>query len=218
MNKDIQSQAFTFKNRYNYDYSKHYYQRHKQGGFKYISNVLEQHMADKALSLAGNPQTVLDLPCGAGRFWETLLKHGVQKIIGMDQSEGMLQVCQETAPAEQLKHIELLQGDASNIPLPDNAVDSVFCMRLLHHIDIKNLRMEFYKEFQRVSAGTVCISYWVDGNLKSGINLRRPHKNQNYMNQVLLENEFKEADFEIIGHVDMLKFYSPWRTYVLRAK
>jgi SAM-dependent methyltransferase len=218
MNKDIHTQAFTFKDRYNYDYSKQYYQRHKQGGFKYISNVLEQFMADKALSLAANPHTVLDLPCGAGRFWETLIRHGVKKIIGMDQSEGMLQVCRETAPAEYLQKVELLQGDATQIPLPDKSVDSVFCMRLLHHIDIKSLRMKFYKEFQRVSAGTVCISYWVDGNLKSEINQRRPHKNQNYLNQALLEDELKEAGFEIIGYVDMLKFYSPWRTYVLRAK
>lgn len=206
-----------FEDRYSYEYSKHYYERHKRGGLKRISNNLEQRMASRALLLAGNPQTVLDLPCGAGRFWETLLKNGVKKIIGMDQSAGMIQVCQEMTPPEQLKHIELIEGDAKHIPLPDNAVETVFSMRLLHHIDVKSYRLELYKEFQRVAAKTVCISYWVDGNLKSAINLRRSHKNQNYLNQALLEAEFKEAGFEIIGHVDLLPLYSPWRTYVLKV-
>jgi SAM-dependent methyltransferase len=206
-----------FEDRYSYEYSLHYYERHKRGGLKAISNKLEHRMAAKALAIAGHPATVLDLPCGAGRFWNVLLENGVQKIIGVDQSEGMIQVCKEKTPSTHLERIELMQGDAKQIPLPDNAVDSVLCMRLLHHIDIKSYRMEIYKEFQRVSANTVCISYWVDGNIKSAINLRRPHKNQNYMNQATLEAEFREAGFEILGHVDMLKLYLPWRTYVLRV-
>jgi ubiquinone/menaquinone biosynthesis C-methylase UbiE len=175
-------------------------------------------MAAKALSMADNPNIVMDLPCGAGRFWGTLLNNGVQKIIAVDQSEGMIRVCQEMTPVNHLKKIELLQGDAKKIPMPDKSVDTLFCMRLLHHIDVKSYRLEIYKEFQRVARKNVCISYWVDGNLKSAINLRRPHKNQNYMNQATLEAEFIEAGFEIIGHVDMLPLYSPWRTYVLQIK
>lgn len=206
-----------FEDRYSYEYSKHYYNRHKRGGLKAISNKLEQRMAARALQMAGNPTSVMDLPCGAGRFWETLLTQGVQKIVGVDQAEGMIRVCKEMTPAIQLKHIDLLQGDAKHIPVPDKSIQTVFCMRLLHHIDIKSYRLEIYKEFQRVATDTVCISYWVDGNLKSAINLRRPHKNQNYMNQATLEAEFIEAGFEIIGHVDMLPFYSPWRTYVLKV-
>lgn len=206
-----------FEDRYSYEYSKHYYERHKRGGLKRMSNNLEQGMAARALALAGNPKTVLDLPCGAGRFWETLLTHGVDKIIGMDQSAGMIQVCKEMTPAGRLKHVELIQGDAKHIPLPDNAVDTVFSMRLLHHIDIKSYRMELYAEFKRVAAKTVCISYWVDGNFKSAVNLRRSHKNQNYLNRAVLEAEFKEAGFEIIGYVDLLPLYSPWRTYVLKV-
>jgi SAM-dependent methyltransferase len=210
--------TLAFEHRYSYEYSKHYYNRHKRGGFFGFSNKLEQHMAVKALRLAGNPQIVMDLPCGAGRFWGTLLNNKVQKIIGVDQSEGMIRVCKEMTASSHLKHIELFQGDVKKIPLADKSVDSVFCMRLLHHIDVKSYREEIYKEFQRVSKGTVCISYWVDGNIKSTINLRRPHKNQNYMSRQVLEQEFREAGFEIIGHVDMLPLYSPWRTYVLRVK
>jgi ubiquinone/menaquinone biosynthesis C-methylase UbiE len=207
-----------FEDRYSYDYAKHYYHRHKRGGLTGFSNKLEQRMAAKALSMADNPNIVMDLPCGAGRFWGTLLNNGVQKIIAVDQSEGMIRVCQEMTPVNHLKKIELLQGDAKKIPMPDKSVDTLFCMRLLHHIDVKSYRLEIYKEFQRVARKNVCISYWVDGNLKSAINLRRPHKNQNYMNQATLEAEFIEAGFEIIGHVDMLPLYSPWRTYVLQIK
>lgn len=206
-----------FEDRYSYEYSKHYYQRHKAGGLKAVSNTLEQRMAARALLMAGSPNMVMDLPCGAGRFWQTFLTHGVEKIIGVDQSEGMLRVCREMTPVHQLQRIELHQGDVKNIPLSDKSVPSIFCMRLLHHIDIKSYRMAIYKEFQRVSSDTVCISYWVDGNIKSAINLRRPHKNQNYLSREVLEAEFLEAGFKIVGHVDMLKFYSPWRTYILKV-
>ena len=53
------------------------------------------------------------------------------------------------------------------IDLPDKTVDNTVCIRLMHHIYDKEFRLAIYKELQRVSNKTVCISYWVEGNYKS---------------------------------------------------
>lgn len=203
-----------FEHRYSPEYSMHYYQRHRKGLLKRFSNFLEQKMIAKAYQIAGCPKTVMDLPCGAGRFWQTFLDHGVEKIIAMDQAPGMLEVASKMLPPEVLKHVDLYQADIKAIPLADNAVESSFCLRLLHHIDVPEYRKQMYAELKRVSSKTVCISYWVDGNLKSFRNLRKAGKNKNYLNTTLLENELNAAGLKVIGHVDMLKYYLPWRIYV----
>lgn len=203
-----------FEHRYSPEYSMHYYQRHKKGLLKRFSNYLEQKMIAKAYKMAGCPKTVMDLPCGAGRFWNTFLKNGVEQIIAMDQSPGMLEVCSKMMPPEVLKHVDMYQADIKSIPMTDKGVESVFCLRLLHHIDVLDYRKEMYAELKRVAAKTVCISYWVDGNFKSFRNLRKPGKNKNYLNQALLEKELNDAGLKVIGHVDMLPYYLPWRIYV----
>ena len=209
-----------FEDRYSYEYAKRYHYRHRQGFLKKISNRLEQHMAAKALKLAGFPKVILDLPCGAGRFWQTLIAAGAEKIIAADQSPGMLQVAKEMAEPNLLKKITFLQTDATSIDLPNNAVESVVCMRLLHHIDSKDYRQAIFKELRRVASQSVCISFWVEGSYKSYREyIRAQHANElsRCLNPTLLENELAEVGFKVIGKVDMLKYFLYWRTYVLKV-
>lgn len=203
-----------FEHRYSAEYAEVYYARHRQGLLRRFSNYLEQNMVGKAYALAGNPQTIMDIPCGVGRFWETFLNLGVKKIVAMDQAPGMLEVAGKMIPPAIMQHVDMHQADIESIPAADKSVESVFCLRLMHHIDVLEYRKAMYAELKRVSSGTVCISYWVDGNLKSFRNLRKAGKNKNYLNTQALEAELSEAGLKVIGHVDMLKFYLPWRIYV----
>ncbi len=66
-----------------------------------------------------------------------------------------------------MKRVRPLQTSAFDIDLPDNAVDSIFCMRLLHHIGDPAHRLAILREFQRVTRDSVIISLWVDGNFKA---------------------------------------------------
>lgn len=210
----LDNSSHDFDVRYTYEYSMAYYLRHKKGFFKVLSNYLEQRMLYKALRIAKFPTSVVDLPCGAGRFWRTLLNAGALSITGVDRSAGMIQVCQEMTPSTVLPYLTLKQGDATSIPLPDKSADALICMRLLHHIHDRSLRIQMYKEFKRVARQTVCISFWVEGNYKSFRNQGRPGKNP-YMPIKALEAELVAAGFSITGKVDMLKGYLPWRLYVL---
>lgn len=205
-----------FDARYTYEYSMAYYLRHQKGFFKVLSNMLEQRMVRKALKCAKFPTSIIDLPCGAGRFWNSLLSSGVLSIFGVDRSTGMIDVCKKMTDPRILSHVTLYQGDAASIPLQNKSADALICMRLMHHINDPQVRMSMYREFQRVARRSVCISFWVDGNFKSFRNQGRPGKN-NYMNQAMLEAELVSAGFKIAGKFDMLKGYLPWRLYVLHV-
>ncbi len=209
-----------FSNRYDYAYSNKYYHRHKKGFFKRFSNGLEQRMLAKALKMAGVVKVVLDLPCGAGRFFETILKAGCEKLIGGDLSVGMLQVIKEQFPAVLLQKIELLELDAAHIALPDKSVDTMVCMRLMHHIHDPAHRQVMYQEMRRVARHSVCVSNWIEGNYKSYRENLRAQKNgekSRCFDPALLEKELEAAGFKVTAKVDMLPGISYWRTYVLQV-
>jgi ubiquinone/menaquinone biosynthesis C-methylase UbiE len=188
-----------------------------------LSNHRDQQLARRALTLAGEPGLVLDLPCGAGRFWPLLAEKSNRVIIGADNSEAMLQTAMGAQPADVVKRVQPLQTSAFDIALPDNAVDSIFCIRLLHHIGEPAHRLAILREFERVSRDSVIVSLWVDGNFKAWKRKRAERKRgqKGYQNRFVLpaatvEEEFRQAGFRIQEQLDFLPFYAMWRVYVLR--
>ncbi len=70
------------------------------------------------------PQTVLDIATGTGDFAIEAVKLKPQKIIGVDISEGMLEVGREKMARKGLDNlIELNYGDAENLAFEDNKFD-----------------------------------------------------------------------------------------------
>ena len=214
-----------FSAKYTLKHSRQYHEKHRRTLGRRLSNWREQHMAAQALSLAGNPAVILDLPCGTGRFWPLLARQTQHTILAADNSDAMLAVAREVNPPQLTDRIKLFQSSAFDIQLDDNSVDHVFCMRLLHHITRPEDRLAILKEFHRVSRQTVALSLWVDGNYKAlrrrKLEARRTHKT--YQNRVILdrqsiEPEFAQAGFAIAGYFDFLKFYSMWRLYVLQKQ
>ncbi len=222
-----------FSEKYSRQKADEYYAKHQSTFGRRFSNDWEQRMARRALRLAGDPGAVLDLPCGAGRFWALLAEAPGRRLYAADYSEGMLMVAKQLQPAEIASRFEVFQTSAFNIDMDDESVDNVFCMRLLHHVGEAKDRRRIYDEFRRITRDTVCLSLWVDGNYKawrrqkleqdrrSGKKPRKRKKqfqNRFIQPRKVLEREFIDAGFEIIGKVDFLPGYSLWRTYVLRKK
>ena len=216
-----------FSEKYDEDHAQDYFRKHQNGMARRLSHQRDIQLARKALAHAGEPGLVLDLPCGAGRFWPMLAEKANRVIIGADNSADMIATARRMQPPEVVARVQTLQTSAFAVELPDNAVDSIFCMRLMHHIGESQHRMALLKEFHRVTRDSVIVSLWVDGNFKAWKRKRMERKRANerkddgYQNRFVLpvheiEAEFAAAGFRIQEHLDFIPLYAMWRVYVLR--
>jgi len=223
---DVQKPSIhlSFSDKYTDDHSQQYFQKHHR---KKLSDRLEHRMAERALALAGNPASVLDLPCGTGRFWDMLAKDPRRELLAADYSESMLEVAARVRDPAIVSRFRLLQCSAFEITLPDQSVDCVFSIRLMHHVGDPINRIAMLKEFHRVTRDSVVLSLWVDGNYKAWRRRKLEEKrrqggessdNRFIVPSALFEQECRDAGFAIVGHVDFLPHLFMWRTYVLRRK
>lgn len=216
-----------FSRKHDLDYPKRYLLIHQDGLARRLSHWREAQLARRALELAGDPGVVLDLPCGAGRFWPMLCEQPEREIFAADISEGMLATARAAQPDDVVSRISTFQTSAFAIDLGDDAVDCIFCIRLLHHIESSGHRLSILREFHRVSRDAVIVSLWVDGNYKAWKHRRlearrivegRSPQSRFIIARAMIEEEFEQAGFHIADRLDFLPGYAMWRTYVLRKK
>ncbi|WP_275544945.1 MULTISPECIES: class I SAM-dependent methyltransferase [unclassified Pseudomonas] len=216
-----------FSRKYDFDHAQQYLHKHQDGLSRRLSHWRDVQVARRALQLAAQPNLVLDLPCGAGRFWAMLCEQPNRVILAADNSADMLATARAAQAPEVVARVNSLRTSAFAIDLSANAVDCIFCIRLLHHIESAEHRLAILREFHRVSRDTVIVSLWVDGNYKAWkrrrLEARRaaqggaePNQNRFVAPRKTLEDEFRQAGFAILGHLDFLPGYAMWRTYVLR--
>jgi ubiquinone/menaquinone biosynthesis C-methylase UbiE len=224
-NKLDTAPKLTFSEKYDLRHAQAYFDKHQDGFWRRLSDWRDQKVARKALELAGNPKSVLDLPCGTGRFWSLLTEEKDRKIIACDYSQDMIDIGMQHRPPTITKRISTLQSSAFQLDLPDGAVDNIFCIRLLHHIGNSKDRLRLLAEMHRVARSSVIISLWVDGNVKSwrrskleSKRARREYQNRFVIPRSQVEKEFEQAGFDIKAHLDFLPGYAMWRTYVLEKK
>ena len=97
----------------------------------------------------------------------------------------------------------------------------------MHHIEKSADRVLMLKEFRRISSDTIIVSLWVDGNYQAWRRQRlarprmtdgRSGENQNrfVVPRAVIEDEFRQAGFQILAYQDFLPGYALWRIYVLR--
>src|SRR6186997_297006 len=97
-----------FSRKYNQQHAEKYLQKHQDNLSRRLSHRRDEQLARKALKLAGDPGLVLDLPCGAGRFWPLLAEKPNRVIIGADNSESMIKIATQSQPAEVVKRVQPL--------------------------------------------------------------------------------------------------------------
>lgn len=216
-----------FSGKYDREHAHMYLNKHRTGFSRRASHWREVQIARAALKMAGEPNLVLDLPSGAGRFWPMLCEQPNRMILAADNSQDMLDAGMHGQPPEIVARVKPFQTSAFNIDLGENAVDCIFSMRLMHHIGKPEHRQAMLKEFKRVTRDTVVMSLWVDGNYKAWkrqrSEARRPDAESDPMLQnrfviarETIEAEFRQAGFKIVGHKDFIPGYALWRIYVLR--
>tara|TARA_A100001037_G_scaffold242836_1_gene223391 strand:+ start:29968 stop:30624 length:657 start_codon:yes stop_codon:yes gene_type:complete len=198
------------------------YQAHHTSSLRNkLTNYREQNVLASALRLAGNPASVLDLPCGTGRFWPVFLDGGAKRLIAADGSDGMLAVARETRE-QSPGRADLLSTSAFAIALDDDAVDFAACLRFYHHLGRSEDRQRLLAELRRVSRRHVAISLWVDGNLAGRRRLKKPqppvepgYGRRRCRRRSEVEAEFHDAGFSVRAHFDLWPFIHMWRLYLL---
>ncbi|QXI29979.1 class I SAM-dependent methyltransferase [Pseudomonas vanderleydeniana] len=192
-----------------------------QGLLARLAHWREECLVRQALKLAGEPGLVLDLPCGAGRFWPVLAQRGNRVVLAADSSREMLDHCAVHHPPELFKRVRIFHSSAFVIGLPENSVDCIFCLPFFAHVAEREHRLAILGEFHRVTRDTVIISVYLSGNLMAWHRRNRllPSDQDGQpaiVGKTQIEAEFQEAGFEIVGHRDLLPGYAMRRVYVLR--
>lgn len=95
-------------------------------------------------------KTILDLGCGSGENVVPLVQRGA-RVIGIDISPELIALAQERLRNASLE-ASLRTGDAYATGLPDESVDVIFCMALIHHLDIKLVREEMWRVLRQGGA------------------------------------------------------------------
>jgi len=171
----------------------------------------DDQLLRNALKAAGEPGLVLDVACGAGRFWPVLAEHANRVILAADPSPEMLDHALSHHDGALLQRVRTFPSSAFTLGLSANAVDCIFCPQLFLHIGAGEHRLALLREFHRVSRDTVIVSVQMEGRLRTG----QPPPRR-LVGKARVEAEFLEAGFSVLWYQDFLPGFALKRVYVLR--
>jgi SAM-dependent methyltransferase len=108
---------------------------------------------------------VLDIPCGYGRFSDLLLEKGLV-LVSSDLSFHMVSRARKRSPGKK-NHSVVVCDAKKGLPFKKGSFSSVLSMRFFHHLHKKEERLSVLKEFSRVCARWVILSYYRRNRLHS---------------------------------------------------
>ena len=103
------------------------------------------------------PAHTLDVACGTA----FLTRHLRGAVVGLDQSEAMLEIARSRAPG-----FEFIRGDALNLPFPDASFDRVFTSHFYGHLR-EGEREQFLSETRRVARELVVVDSALHDDVES---------------------------------------------------
>lgn len=99
------------------------------------------------------PSTLLDIPCGTGRFTD-LWRDRELTVLSADLALPMLGEAHAKFPDD-----AFLAADLAKLPFGDGGLDIAICIRFLHLVRDPELRIRFLKELHRVCRMGAVIDY-----------------------------------------------------------
>jgi SAM-dependent methyltransferase len=119
-------------------------------------NVRKWRTILRALALADGVRSILDLPCGTGRFTGGLARSGYD-VVGADIASEMMRVARgQVGPAP--RFLGFVRADAEQLPFPTGAFDCVMSIRFLFHVDPAS-RLAILRDMARVSRRWLVLDY-----------------------------------------------------------
>jgi ubiquinone/menaquinone biosynthesis C-methylase UbiE len=205
-----------FARRYDQEHARVCLQPQPRGLAGRLAFRREEQLVRNALKAAGEPGLMLDVACGAGRFWPVLAEHGNRVILASDPSQDMLDHARTHHSQPLLKRIKTFQSSAFTIGLSVNAVDCIICMQLFQHLARPEHRLAMLGEFHRVSRDTVIVAVQLVSRFARQPAAVEGTLAQTLVNRTEVEAEFKQAGFNLLSHQDFFPGCSRMRVYVLR--
>ncbi len=90
--------------------------------------------------------SVLDLGCGNGRFYDLVCQPGKQiKYFGVDNSSRLIELARQKYPQGQF-----VLNDGLELPFGENFFNKILCIAVLRHLPGYDLRREFLRQAYRV--------------------------------------------------------------------
>ena len=181
-----------------------YDDRRFKGGLAGPKSERKWQMILKAVRGLPDIKTVLDLPCGTGRFTSRILEHG-WKLINGDISGPMLARAREYANGRE-GLVGSARMNAEHLPFTDGSLDLVISIRFLMHVP-HDVRIRIFREYARVSTRYVvldvrhkyCLNLWWKKFRKSlGLKVKVPEHRYGIAE---LERDVDEAGMRIVRKV-----------------
>ncbi|WP_144393761.1 class I SAM-dependent methyltransferase [Pleionea sediminis] len=114
----------------------------------WTDHVLEVALKDLTRLLAEEPvsfSTIVDVGCGFGRSLKKLNdRFSPDEMIAIDIDPEMLQRAKDECGKHNLTSVQFLKCSNSNLLLPDNSVDLLFCHQTFHHLIYQEKAIQEY--------------------------------------------------------------------------
>ena len=138
---------------------------------KRISDRREKRLLERILSTVGRQETLLDVPCGAGRLSPVIARFADQ-VYEVDYSHEILKLCRENAPHANYTPF-FANASALSLPFGDDVFDLVVSIRLSHHFPRTEERLAHVRELCRVSRRFVLVTFFGTESIKNRLRAAR---------------------------------------------
>jgi ubiquinone/menaquinone biosynthesis C-methylase UbiE len=187
------------------DYDEHRFRTPK----RIRRNLRKWNAIQKALALTNGVQTIIDLPCGTGRFTGDLARAGYQ-VVGSDISVEMMQQAAKLLSSENIRGY--VRADAEAMPFPAKSVDCVMSIRFLFHVD-PDTRRRMLREFGRVSRRWIIADYRHKYSFRYGVwkvsralgLTKRPFERVSVKS---MKSEFEDAGLRVVKIIAVRRWLS----------
>lgn len=164
----------------------------------------------KALARTEDVHSVLDMPCGTGRFTGHLAREGFD-VIGSDISLDMMQVAKANLAGDERIH-GYVQADAEKLPLIDDAIDCIVSIRFFLHVDGPS-RIRILHEMGRISRRWLIVDYrhcyslrYLKWKIKRALGLTRDPLER--VSKSIMLSELEQAGLKLVQIFPVARLFS----------
>ncbi len=125
---------------------------------KRMSDRREKRLLERILKTVGRQETLLDVPCGAGRLSPVIARFADQ-VYEVDYSHEILKLCRENVPRANYTPF-FANATALSLPFGDDVFDLVVSIRLSHNCPQTEERLAHVRELCRVSRRFVLVTFF----------------------------------------------------------